>query len=137
MRTGAPLERVRRSRLLDAARRALLRPYVGGEPLAVVAFDAACRILQRVAQDRLDAPAAEVVDEVVVLHLDLAVRGKSKAPPENLDVQTFVVDVGRLAGFISSKRQPLPGKIWQGYGYLNVQIYPALRTNDMLKESGG
>ena len=89
------------------------------------------------ARDRLDAPAAEVADEVVVLHLDLAVRGKSKAPPENLDIQTFVVDVGRLAGFISSKRQPLPGKIWQGYGYLNVQIYPALRTNDMLKESGG
>ena len=73
--------------------------------------------------------------------LDLAERGmvKSRAPPENLDVRTFVVDVGRLAGFIPSRRQPLPGtvKIWQGYGYLRAyaQIYQALRNNDMLKDS--
>ena len=50
-----------------------------------------------------------------------------------------MVDVGRLAGFIPSKRQPLPGivKIWQGYGYLKayIQIYQALRNNDMLKDS--
>ena len=110
-----------------------------------LAFDAitACRVLQRMARDRPDAPADEVADEdeIAVLYLDLAERGmvKSRVPPENLDVRTFVVDVGRLAGFIPSKRQPLPGtiKIWQGYGYLRayVQIYQALRNNDMLKDS--
>ena len=71
-----------------------------------LAFDAitACRVLQRMARDRPDAPADEVADEdeIAVLYLDLAERGmvKSRAPPENLDVRTFVVDVGRLAGFI-------------------------------------
>ena len=105
-----------------------------------LAFDAitACRVLQRMARDRPDAPAAEIADhdEIAVLYLDLAERGmvKSRAPPENLDVRTFVVDIGRLAGFIPSKRQPLPGtiKIWQGYGYLKAyaRIYRALRNKD-------
>ena len=89
------------------------------------AFDAitACRVFQRMARNRPDAPAAEVADEIAVLYLDLAERGKSRAPPENLDVRTFVVDVGRLAGFIPSKRQPLPGtiKIWRGYGRLTFK----------------
>ena len=106
-----------------------------------LAFDAitTCRVFdfQRMARDRPDAPAAEVVDEdeIAVLYLDLAERGMVRASPENLDVRTFVVDVGRLAGFIPSKRQPLPGTIWQGYGYAYVQIYKALRNNDMLKDS--
>ena len=91
------------------------------------------------ARDRPDAPAIEVADEIAVLYLDLAERGmvRSRAPPENLDVRTFVVDVGRLAGFISSKRQPLPGtiKIGQGYGYLKsyTSTYQVLRDSDMLK----
>ena len=91
------------------------------------------------ARNRPDAPAAEVADEDEIVVLYLAERGMVRAPPENLDVRTFVVDVGRLAGFIPSRRQPLPGtvKIWQGYGYLKayVQIYQALRNNDMLKDS--
>ena len=45
-----------------------------------LAFDAACRVFQRMA--RPDAPAAEVADEIAVLYLDLAERGmvKSRAP---------------------------------------------------------
>ena len=62
---------------------------------------------------------------------------KSRAPPENLDARTFVLDVARLAGFHASKRQPLPGtiKIWQGYGYLKsyTSTYQVLRDSDMLK----
>ncbi len=71
-----------------------------------LAFDAitACRVFdfQRMARDRPDAPAAEVADEDEIAVLYLAERGmvKSRPPPENLDVRTFVVDVGRLAGFI-------------------------------------
>ena len=82
----------------------------------------ACRVLQRMARNKPDAPAAEVADEDEIVVLDLAERGMVRAPPENLDVRTFVVDVGRLAGFIHSRRQPLPGtvKIWQGYGYAYV-----------------
>ena len=103
-------------------------------------FDAitACRVFnfQRMARDRPDAPASEVA----VLYLDLAERGmvRSRAPPENLDVGTFVVDVGRLAGFIPSKRQPLPGtiKIWQGYGYLNVKSTKRYGTTTCSRNRG-
>ena len=64
----------------------------------------ACRVfdLQRMARNRPDAPAAEVADEDEIVVLDLAERGMVRAPPENLDVQTFVVDVGRLGGFTSA-----------------------------------
>ena len=108
-----------------------------------LAFDAitACRVfdLQRMARDRPNAPAAEIADqdEIAVLYLHLAARGmaKSRAPPKNLDARTFVLDVARLAGFHSSKRQPLPGTIWQGYGYLKsyTSTYQVLRDSDMLK----
>ena len=69
--------------------------------------------------------------------LNCEVRGmvRSRASPENLDVRTFVVDVGRLAGFISFKRQPLPGTAWRGCGYLNVRIYRTLRNDDMHRDA--
>ena len=94
-------------------------------------------------RDRPNAPTAEVAseDEITILYFDLAERGtvKTRVPTENLDVWTFVVDVARLAGFIASKLQPLPGniRIWQGHGHLKtyVHIYQMLRNNDMLKDS--
>ncbi len=53
------------------------------------------------------------------------VHGRTRRPSsfQLLDIWTFVVDVGRLASFISSKRQPLPGtiKLWQGYAYLKAR----------------
>ena len=85
-----------------------------------------CRIfdLQRMALDRSDAPAAEIA----VLYL--AERGmvESRALPENLDVRTFVVDMGRLAGFIPTPavvRNRLAG-LRQAY----ARTYQTLRNKD-------
>ena len=66
--------------------------------------------------------------------LDLAERGmvRSRAPPENLDVWTFVVDVGRLAGFAS--RCPEPSRSGKATATSRPTFYQALRNNDMLKD---
>ena len=104
-----------------------------------LAFDAitACRVFdfQRMARDRPDAPADEVADEDEIAVLYLAERGmvKSRAPPENLDVRTFVVDVGRLAGFAS--RCPGPSRLGKATATSRPTFYQALRNNDMLKDS--
>ena len=69
--------------------------------------------------------------------LNCEVRGmvRSRASPENLDVRTSVVDVGRLAGFISFKRQPLPGTAWRGYLKAYARIYGTLRNDDMHRDA--
>ena len=90
-----------------------------------LAFDAitACRVLQRMARDRPGAPAAEVADEIAVL--DLADRGmvKSRAPPENLDVRTFVVDAARLASFHST---PAVARDHQALAKLQLRLHSHL-----------
>ena len=51
---------------------------------------------------------------------------KARSPPDWVpDVRTFVVDLGRFAGFIPSKRQPLPGvkKIWQAMKLLTPAVH--------------
>lgn len=99
-------------------------------PRECIALDAvaACRVfeVQRAALDRPDAPAGQVVPEEEIEALYFGLRGfgirmnwRPTAPP---DIRTFAVDLGRIAGFIPSRRQPLPGarKLWQGYRRVQV-----------------
>ena len=64
--------------------------------------------------------------------LDLACRGMagSGAPPENLDVRTFVVDVGWLSGFRST---PAVARDRSGYVKARDRIHQG-RNDDMLKD---
>ena len=56
----------------------------------------------------------------------------SGRPPENLDVRTFVVDVGQFAGFTPAVARDRSGRATATSG---LTFYQALRNNDMLKDS--
>ena len=102
--------------------------------LKCLAFDSitAWRVfdLQRMARDQPHLAATDVVskDWIYMLYLQLHDLDivKARSPPDWVpDVRTFVVDLGRFAGFIPSKRQPLPGvkKIWQAMKLLTPAVH--------------
>ena len=78
-----------------------------------LAFDAAtaCRVfdIARAARETPDAPAVDTVPEDAprILKRVLRINGvRPKAPPDPT-IREFTVELGRLAGFQPSKRQPL------------------------------
>ena len=88
-----------------------------------LAFDAAtaCRVfdIARAARETPDAPAVDTVPEDAprILKRVLRINGvRPKAPPDPT-VRESAVELGRLAGFQPSKRQPLPGiqKLWSAW----------------------
>ena len=98
-----------------------------------LAFDAieCCRIfdLQRLARVEPSKPAAEVLEptDLECLRVWLARRPELRPPRERGEplpqgIGGVVVLVARLAGFIPSKRQPLPGNeiVWRGYKKLRL-----------------
>ena len=109
-----------------------------------LAFDAitACGVMsiERLARSEPDAPARAVVheDEVRVLAVHMSKpghRGKRGPPGPDPTIARFAVDTARLAGFIPTKRQPMPGtkKLWEGYMLLSlfVENYRAMRDYAM------
>ena len=98
-------------------------------------FDAitACHVhdLNFMARTVPDTPASQVVGQEAIDCLYnyryLLRINRSRAPPgENLDIRTFVIDLAGIAGFDSTKRQPLPGtrKLWEAYlMYKPILIY--------------
>lgn len=107
-----------------------------------LAFDAVTAVrvfdLERLARDNPRMPAKEVLSEleIKVLYILLEQRGiiRSRPPPDEVDVKTFVVDLARYAGFLPSKRQPLPGtlKIWQAYVLYKAALELAVAVKDYL-----
>lgn len=97
-----------------------------------LAFDAitAVRVfdLERLARDKPRMLAAEALSEfeINVLYILLAHRNiiRGRPPPGDVTIREFVIGLGMYAGFIPSKRQPLPGtlKIWQGYTYYQAAL---------------
>ena len=105
--------------------------YAGGLRKCLV-FDAidAVRVfdIERLARDKPGMPAREALSEfeIDVLYILLEHREiiRARPPPGEVTIRTFVIDLGRYAGFIPSKRQPLPGtlKIWQGWTYYKAAL---------------
>ena len=105
-----------------------------------IAFDAitACHVadLTILAQERPETPATEVFPEedIDLLQTMLEAQGHRDArrmpAGQAPDIQTVVIDLGRLVGAHPTTRQPLPGakKVWQGLERLNwaVQVRDAL-----------
>ena len=88
-----------------------------------LAFDAAtaCRVfdIARAAKETPDAPAVDTVPEDAPRTLKRALRSRGvrpKAPPDPT-IRESAVELGRIAGFQPSKRQPLPGiqKLWSAW----------------------
>ncbi len=105
-----------------------------------LAFDAitACTVMsvERLARSAPETPARTVVhrDEIYVLakHMAKPNHRRQRGPPDpDQSIVDFAVNTARLAGFIPSKRQPLPGtyKLWEGYLILSlfVENYRVLR----------
>ena len=105
-----------------------------------LAFDAitACTVMsvERLARCAPDTPARTVVhpDEIHVLAVHMAKpnhRRQRDPPDPNQTIAEFALNTARLAGFIPSKRQPLPGtrKLWEGYLILSLltENYRAMR----------
>ncbi len=105
-----------------------------------LAFDAvtACTVMsvERLARSAPDTPArtAVHVDEIHVLAVHMAKPNhrKQRDPPDpQQTIADFAVNTARLAGFIPSRRQPIPGthKLWEGYLILSlfVENYRAFR----------
>ena len=107
-----------------------------------MAFDAitAWRVfdLQRMAKHEPDRLASKVFDAMEIQALRLLLhhinRRHTIRPPPDLTVRQYMVDIGRLAGFSPSKRQPVPGtkKIWQG----TEQLMGGLRMLETMNDSG-
>ena len=108
-------------------------------------FDAitACHVfdLERMARDKPDTPAGEVVsqEEIDVLDALLKAQGgpRARAPPGHRpDIRTFVIDLAGIVGFHARRQQPLPGtqKVWQGYVRLKWAIltYQALKGTNLI-----
>jgi len=96
-----------------------------------LAFDAttAFRVwdLDLLARERPDDPARLHVarDDIDTVCLLAEYRGfKVPRRPRDMDIRTFVVLAAGLAGFHTSKRQPLPGtqKLWTGLKILRISV---------------
>ena len=94
--------------------------------------------LQRMAKYEPGRRASEVIEALEIQALRLLLHQINKRhtirPPPDLTILEYLVDVGRLAGFSPSKRQPVPGtkKIWQG----TEQLMGGLKMLETMKESG-
>ena len=107
-----------------------------------LAFDAVTAVrvfdLERLARDNPRMPAIEALErlEIITLYLLLERRNmvSARPPPEEVDMERFIIDLGRYAGFIPSKRQPLPGtlKIWQGYELFKAGYELAMAVREHL-----
>ncbi len=108
-------------------------------------FDAitACDVfdLERMARDKPDTPADEVVtqEEIDVLSALLKAQGGPRAralPGHRPDIRTFVIDLAGTVGFHPRRQQPLPGsqKVWQGYVRLKLATltYQAMKGTDLI-----
>ncbi len=109
-----------------------------------LAFDAvtACtvRSIERLARSEPETPARTVVheDEITVLavHMSKPNHRKQRGPPDpDQNIADFAVNVARVAGFIPTRRQPMPGtqKLWEGYMFLSlfVENYRAMRDYEV------
>ncbi len=105
-----------------------------------LAFDAitACTVMsvERLVRSVPDTPARTVVHEdeirVLAVHMSKPNHRKQRGPPDpDQAIAEFAVNTARLAGFIPSKRQPLPGthKLWEGCLILSLftENYRAMR----------
>ena len=112
------------------------RQLDGAEDLRkCLTFDAitACHVhdLNFMARTVPDTPASQVVGQEAIdcLYNYRYLRriSRSRAPPgKDLDIRTFVIYLAGIAGFDSTKRQPLPGtrKLWEAYlMYKPILIY--------------
>ena len=110
-----------------------------------LAFDAitAWRVfdLDRLAREQPELPAAKALPKEEIETLDMLLghpgfrSGRNRsADRRSRTIRQVVIDIGKLAGFQPSKRQPLPGniKLWQGYVYLKpaVQIYILMKQRE-------
>lgn len=116
--------------------------------LKCMAFDAitAWRVfdLQRMAKCQPHRLACEVMSEdqirvqYVLLH-HLNQRCHPIRPPPHLTVRQLVVDLGRLAGFRPSRKQPVPGtkKLWQAAQNLmdSMTMFEALQQGDYINQN--
>ena len=106
-----------------------------------LAFDAitAWRVfeLQRLARSEPDELASRVVDseeiETCQILLSDLYRTRPSPPPPGLTVREYAVQVGKLAGFLPTRRQPLPGTklLWLGMvellgGMRSIRAYKRL-----------
>ncbi len=82
--------------------------------------------LQRAAHHQPECPAEQFVtgEQIQVLYASLRIRHQRDPPDRPLDIQTFVIDADRFAGFRPSRRQPLSGaqKLWSGMRYLQWSV---------------
>ena len=90
----------------------------------------------RLALNAPDTPARTVVHEdeirVLAIYMSKPNHCKQRGPPDpDQAIAEFADGTARLAGFIPSKRQPMPGthKLWEGYLILSlfVENYRAVR----------
>ena len=111
-------------RILKSGLRVEERRFDRAEDLRkCLAFNAAtaCRVfdIARATRETPDAPAVDTVPEDAprILKRVLRINGvRPKAPP-NPTTRESAVELGRLASFQPSKRQPLPGiqKLWSAW----------------------
>ena len=79
--------------------------------------------LERYARDEPDTPAAEVLSEGEREVIRIVVRAERLLPPAErerpfpADIRSWVMLLGRMAGWRPSKRRPLPGNevLWRAY----------------------
>ncbi len=100
--------------------------------------------VERLARSAPETPARTVVhpDNVHVLAVQMAKpnhRRQHGPPDPDQTVAEFAVITARLAGFIPSKRQPMPGtgKLWEGYLILSLftEDYRAMHDFATLKST--
>ena len=100
--------------------------------------------VERLARSAPETSARTVVhlDKVHVLAVHMAKpnhRRQHGPPDPDQTVAEFAVNTARLAGFIPSKRQPMPGtrKLWEGYLILSLftENYRAMRDFATLKST--
>ncbi len=91
----------------------------------------ACTVMSvgRLAPSAPETPARTVVHldgiHVLAVHMAKPNHRRQRGPPDpDQTVADFAVKTARLAGFIPSKRQPMPGthKLWEGYLILSLFV---------------
>ena len=107
-----------------------------------LAFDAvtAWRVfsLERYARDEPETPAGEVLTEGERAVIGIVVRAERLLPPDERDrpfppdIRSWVMLLGRMAGWRPSKRRPLPGNevLWRAYVQMQgmVRFWQATRA---------
>ena len=85
--------------------------------------------VERLVRSAPDTPAWTVVHEdeirVLAVHMAKPIHRRQHGPPNpDQAIADFAVITARLAGFVPSKRQPMPGtrKFWEGYLILTLFV---------------